>query len=75
MPAPGFDDTIALDYLKNAVDLYPDEAVYQSDLGWAYYKKAPPEVKSALEHLRRAEELDGSDSVIKFRLGVIERSL
>jgi tetratricopeptide (TPR) repeat protein len=62
----------ALDYLKNAVDLYPHEAVYQSDLAWTYFKKAPPEPEPALEHIRLALELDPEDAVAQFRLGVIE---
>jgi len=64
----------ALEYLQNAVQLYPDEAVYQSDLGWAYYKKSPSEPERGVEHVRRALELDPSNSVARFRLGVIERA-
>ena len=65
----------ALEYLKNAVELYPNEAVYNSDLAWCYYKKAPSEPQLAHEHVRRALELDSSDTVAQFRLGVIERAL
>ncbi len=64
----------ALEYLKNAVRLYPDEAIYQSDLAWAYYKKAPPEPDPAFEHIQRALELDPSNAVAQFRLGVIQRA-
>lgn len=63
----------ALEYLQNAVELYPDEAAYQSDLGWAYYKKQPPERELALEHLRRARELEPENTVVEFRIGVVER--
>ena len=63
----------ALAFLKNAVDVYPEEAVYQSDLGWAYYKKSPPEPGPALVHIRKALELDPANSVALFRRGVIER--
>jgi tetratricopeptide (TPR) repeat protein len=62
----------ALEYLQNAVQLYPDEAVYQSDLAWAYYKKSPPEREPALEHIYKALELDPTDAVAQFRKGVIE---
>jgi tetratricopeptide (TPR) repeat protein len=62
----------ALELLQSAVGLYPDECVYQSDLGWAYFKKNPPEIEPALKHLREALRLDPSDSVAKHRLGVIE---
>jgi tetratricopeptide (TPR) repeat protein len=65
----------ALDYLKNAVQLYPDEAAYQRDLAWAYYKKSPPDLALALEHIQKARELEPSDPVVRFRMGVIERAL
>jgi tetratricopeptide (TPR) repeat protein len=64
----------ALEYLKNAVELYPDEAVYQSDLAWSYYKKSPPERAPALKHIRKALDLNPSDTAAQFRLSVIERS-
>ena len=48
------------------------EAVYQSDLGWAYYKKSPPEREPALEHVRKALEIDPEDATAQFRLDVIE---
>src|SRR5262245_49617459 len=31
----------AVDYLRAAVELWPDEAAYQSALGWALFKKTP----------------------------------
>ena len=64
----------ALDYMKNAAVLYPDEAVYQSDLAWCYYKKSPPERQPALEHIRKALQLNPTDAVAEFRQGLIERS-
>ncbi len=64
----------ALEYLQNAVRLFPDECVYQSDLAWAYYKKAPSEPKLAKEHLQRALELEPDNQVALFRHGVIDRS-
>lgn len=64
----------ALEYMKNAVELYPSEAVYQSDLAWCYYKKSPPEPEPALEHIRRALDLDPSNAVAQFRRGIIERA-
>jgi len=64
----------ALDYMKNAVELYPDEAAYYSDLAWCYYKKSPPEPQPALEHIHKALQLNPDDAVARFRQGLIERS-
>lgn len=64
----------ALEYMQNAVELYPDEAVYQSDLAWCYYKKSPPEPEPALVHIREALERDPSNAVAQFRLSLIERN-
>ena len=33
----------AFEFLKPAVELWPDECAYQSALGWTYYKKTPSE--------------------------------
>jgi tetratricopeptide (TPR) repeat protein len=65
----------ALEYLRPAVELWPDEATYQSTLAWAYYKKRPAEPDKALVHLRKALALDPDDSVSQFRLGLVERAL
>ena len=65
----------ALEYLRTAVDLWPEEAAYQSALGWAYYKKAPSEPGQAAVHLRKALELAPDDPVSDFRLGLAERAL
>jgi tetratricopeptide (TPR) repeat protein len=64
----------AMDFLKPAVDLWPEEAAYQSALGWAYYKKAPPEPDCAIEHLCKAVELDPQDATSHHRLGVVLRA-
>jgi tetratricopeptide (TPR) repeat protein len=65
----------AFDFLKPAVELWPDECAYQSALGWTYYKKMPSEPELARQHLERALALDGDDGVTLFRLGVVLRSL
>jgi DnaJ-domain-containing protein 1 len=65
----------ALEFLAPAVELWPDEADYQSALGWALYKKRPPEPEQALVHLRRAAELAPQDDANGFRLGVVSRAL
>jgi curved DNA-binding protein CbpA len=65
----------ALDYLRSAVDLWPEECAYQSALGWTLYKKAPSEPEAAREHLERAARLDPDDGVTQFRLSVVLRAL
>jgi hypothetical protein len=65
----------AFEFLKPAVDLWPDECAYQSALGWTYYKKTPSEPEVARQHLERALALDADDGVTLFRLGVVLRAL
>jgi len=65
----------AFEFLKPAVDLWPDECAYQSALGWTYYKKMPSEAQAAREHLERALAIDAEDGVTLFRLGVVLRAL
>jgi hypothetical protein len=65
----------ALEFLRPAVGIWPEECAYQSALGWALYKKAPPDTKAAREHLDKAVALDASDAVSHFRLGVVLRAL
>jgi len=65
----------AFDFLKPAVDLWPDDCTYQSALGWTYYKKTPSEPEVARQHLERALALDADDGVTLFRLGVVLRAL
>ncbi len=64
----------ALEYLENAVELWPDECEYQSSLGWALYKQPQSDVGRALEHLEQAVTLDESDGVALFRLGMVLRT-
>jgi tetratricopeptide (TPR) repeat protein len=65
----------ALEFLRPAVAMWPDECAYQSAMGWALYKKTPPDSKTAREHLERAVALDRDDAVATFRLSVVLRSL
>jgi tetratricopeptide (TPR) repeat protein len=65
----------AIDYLRAAVELWPDEAAYQSALGWALFKKTPSEPQAAREHLERAIALDSRDPVMVSRLGAVMREL
>jgi tetratricopeptide (TPR) repeat protein len=65
----------AVEFLRPCVELWPEECAYQSALGWALYKKQPPEVEAAREHLERAIRLDPDDGVTLFRLSVVLREL
>jgi curved DNA-binding protein CbpA len=65
----------AVDYLRAAVDLWPEEAAYQSALGWALFKKTPSEPEAAREHLERAVGLDSRDAVALSRLTALLRAL
>jgi len=65
----------AVDYLRAAVELWPDEAAYQSALGWALFKKTPSEPVAAREHLERALALDGRDAIAASRLAAVRREL
>jgi DnaJ-domain-containing protein 1 len=61
--------------LESAVELWADDAAYQSDLGWSLYKKAPSEPERALEHLETALALDADNTEAEFRIGVVRRAL
>jgi len=67
--------------IRRAAELRPDDGYIVDSLGWVYYMRARPLVESgrhneaqkylqtALEELRRAEELTGGDPVISEHLG------
>jgi len=65
----------AIEFLRPAVSLWPEECAYQSALGWALYKKSPSEPKEARPILERAVALDDRDAVAVFRLGMVLRAL
>ncbi len=65
----------ALEFLRPAVELWPDEAEYCSALGWALYKKMPSEPKLSRQHLERALELSADNAVVVYRLGIVLRAL
>lgn len=65
----------AIEFLRPAVALWPEECAYQSALGWALYKKSPPEPKEARPCLERAVALDDRDAIAAFRLGMVLRAL
>lgn len=57
----------ALDMIRTAVDLRPNDGYIVDSLGWAYYKLA--RYQEAVEQLERAVELRPQDSVINDHLG------
>ena len=65
----------ALEFLRPAVEIYPEECDYQSALGWVLYKKMPSEAELAKTHLEHAVGLDPDNGVALFRLGVVLRAL
>ena len=65
----------AYDFLRPAVQLWPEECAYQSALGWTLYKKSPSDPAAARTHLEKAVALDGLDPVAHFRLSVVLRAL
>lgn len=65
----------AYEFLRPAVQLWPDECAYQSALGWTLYKRLPSDPSTARTHLESAVALDAQDPVAHFRLGLVLRAL
>ena len=65
----------ALEFLEPAATLWPEECAYQSALGWALFKKAPPEIERAREHLEMAARIDPDDAETLMRISVVLREL
>lgn len=65
----------ALEYLKPAVDIWPDEPVYRSALGWALYKQPKSDPAQARTHLTEAVRLGPDDATAHMRLGMVLRAL
>jgi len=57
----------AMDYIRKAVKLKPDDGYYVDSLGWAYYRLG--NMPAAVEHLERAVELRPDDPTINDHLG------
>jgi tetratricopeptide (TPR) repeat protein len=57
----------AMDYIRKAVKLKPDDGYYVDSLGWAYYRLG--NLPAAVEHLERAVELKPDDPIINDHLG------
>lgn len=63
----------AAPFFEKAVERWPDEPAYQASLGWSLFRKNPPERERALEHLKRAAELDPGNPEIREWLTLAER--
>jgi tetratricopeptide (TPR) repeat protein len=61
----------AIEYLKPAVDLWPDEPVYHAALGWSLFKKAPSEPEDARVHLERAHGLEPRNAETAYHLSLV----
>lgn len=57
----------AMEYIRQAVQLKPDDGYYVDSLGWAYYRLG--NMPAAVEHLERAVELRPDDPIINDHLG------
>jgi Flp pilus assembly protein TadD len=57
----------AMEYIRKAVKLKPDDGYYVDSLGWAYYRLG--NLAAAVEHLERAVELKPDDPIINDHLG------
>jgi tetratricopeptide (TPR) repeat protein len=57
----------AMDYIRKAVSLKPDDGYYVDSLGWAYYRLG--NLPAAVEQLERAVELRPDDPTINDHLG------
>jgi tetratricopeptide (TPR) repeat protein len=65
----------ALDFLRPAVELWPEDATYQSALGWALYKAPPSNPALARQHLERAYALEPRNPEVAHRLSLVLKSL
>lgn len=65
----------ALEMLQGAVQLWPEDPAYQSALGWALYKNAPPDLEKARDALEKSISLEAGDAVSHQRLAIVLRDL
>jgi len=65
----------ALEFLRPAVDLWPEDTTYQGALGWALFKAAPSDPIRAREHLERALALAPRNAEVAQRLSMVLKAL
>ncbi len=65
----------ALDFLRPAVELWPDDGTYQASLGWALYKATPSDPVRAREHLERAYQLEPRSAQTAYHLSMVLKAL
>jgi Flp pilus assembly protein TadD len=65
----------ALEMMRGAVQLWPEDSAYQSGLGWTLYKTHPPDLEKAREALEKAVALEAGDAVAHQRLAIVLRDL
>ena len=65
----------AIEFLRLAIKLWPDEADYQAGLGWSLFKKLPPETEAACGHLEQAVKLNPESAQAWFHLSLVLREL
>ena len=63
----GKDLEVAVNYIKKAVDIEPDNGVFRDSLGWAYFKLG--KIDEAIAELEKALSLIPDDSDIREHLG------
>ena len=64
----------AAELLETAVELWPDECIYQATLGWACFRKNPPDNAAAVEALQIAVNLDPESAQAHLWLGQVLRA-
>ncbi len=65
----------AVEFLEPSVELWPEEADYQGALGWCLFKKSPPELERASEHLEKASALAPQEPLWRQRIAVVEAEI
>jgi tetratricopeptide (TPR) repeat protein len=65
----------ALEFLRPAVELWPEDGTYQGSLGWALFKAAPSDPVRAREHLERALALEPRNVEVAHHLSLVLKAL